>query len=163
MPASPPPDHGPDGGRPLGPSAPEPVAGGSLIELVERLERELADLKSQERAALNEALRLREQLRRLSSARLVRLEQKLQRLMRSVWRRLRRDGLFSRRLAEEKKLVEASGLFDTRYYLRAYPDVAAAETDPIAHYLRFGAKEGRNPSTAFSTLAYGVAYPDVAS
>jgi lipopolysaccharide biosynthesis protein len=47
--------------------------------------------------------------------------------------------------------------------LRANPDVGAAETDPISHYLRFGAKEGRDPSAAFSTLAYGVAYPDVAS
>ncbi len=163
MPASPPPDHGPDGSRPSGSWAPESVAGGSLIDQVERLELELADLKGQERAALNESLRLREQLRRLSSARLVRLEQRLQRLMRSFWRRLRRDGLFSRRLAEERRLVEASGLFDTGYYLRAYPDVAAAETDPISHYLRFGAQEGRNPSAGFSTLSYGVAYPDVAS
>ena len=103
MPASSPPDHGPDGSRPSGSWAPESDAGGSLIDQVERLERELADLKGQERAALNEALRLREQLRRLSSARLVRLEQRLQRLMRSLWRRLRRDGLFSRRLAEERQ------------------------------------------------------------
>jgi lipopolysaccharide biosynthesis protein len=140
----------------------EDRGGPDPIEKIERLERELADLRTQERAALNEALRLREQLRRLGSARLVRLEQRLQRLMRSAWRRLRRDGLFSRRVAEERKLVEASGLFDRRYYLQAYPDVAAAETDPILHYLRHGAAEGRDPSAAFSTSSYTIAYPDVA-
>jgi lipopolysaccharide biosynthesis protein len=165
MPAPPPSDRGSDGRSAVAPpeAAPRPgEQGPELSEKVERLERELADLRAQERAALNEALRLREQLRRLSSARLVRLEQRLQRFLRSAWRRLRRDGLFARRLREERQLIEASGLFDSRYYLRAYPDVAAAETDPIAHYLRFGAAEGRNPSAAFSTLSYAVAYPDVA-
>jgi lipopolysaccharide biosynthesis protein len=161
--AASPPD--PDGFRAAGLAvAPKAEGRGVLdpIEKIERLERELVDLKTQERAALNEALRLREQLRRLGSARLVRFEQRLQRLVRSALRRLRRDGLFSRRMAEERKLVEASGLFDTRYYLRAYPDVAAAEADPILHYLRHGAAEGRNPSAVFSTLSYAVAYPDVA-
>jgi hypothetical protein len=135
-PPSPAPPSGLDGpGAPGLAVAPKAEGRGGLdpIEKIERLERELADLRTQERAALNEALRLREQLRRLGSARLVRLEQRLQRLMRSAWRRLRRDGLFSRRVAEERKLVEASGLFDRRYYLQAYPDVAAAETDPILH------------------------------
>jgi lipopolysaccharide biosynthesis protein len=165
VPASPLPDHGPDG-RGIGPSQevlrPEAQSGAGLLDKVERLERELADLRVQERAALNEALSLREQLRRLNSAKLVRLEQRLQRLLRGALRRLRKEGLFSRRLREERQAIESSGLFDAQYYLRTYPDVAAARGDPIAHYLRFGAAEGRDPSAAFSTRSYAVTYPDVA-
>jgi serralysin len=34
--------------------------------------------------------------------------------------------------------------FDTTDYLGHYPDVAAAQTDPLVHFLRFGAFEGRS-------------------
>ena len=40
-------------------------------------------------------------------------------------------------------------------------DVAAAEIDPLQHYLQFGAAEGRDPSATFSTAAYLAANPDV--
>ncbi len=33
--------------------------------------------------------------------------------------------------------------FDTAYYLAAYPDVAASNTNPFVHYLKFGAAESR--------------------
>ena len=45
----------------------------------------------------------------------------------------------------------------------AYPDVAAAGTDPLEHYFNSGAQEGRDPSGAFDTLAYLAANPDVAA
>ncbi len=51
-------------------------------------------------------------------------------------------------------LVRKSGLFDSGFYLAAYPDVAQAGVDPVRHYLDTGWKEGRNPSAAFNTTLY---------
>ena len=45
-------------------------------------------------------------------------------------------------------LVEAATQpvgFDTTAYLAAYPDVVAAQVDPLAHFLQFGIHEGRSP------------------
>ena len=36
--------------------------------------------------------------------------------------------------------------FDTTSYLAAYPDVAAANINPLVHYFQFGMAEGRQPS-----------------
>ncbi|MBY6242757.1 glycosyltransferase [Methylosinus sp. Sm6] len=44
--------------------------------------------------------------------------------------------------------------FDKDYYAAAYPDVAAAGLDPLAHFLKHGWREGRNPSWGFHTLYY---------
>ena len=35
--------------------------------------------------------------------------------------------------------------FDTTDYLAAYADVAAADVNPLAHFLQFGIHEGRSP------------------
>ncbi len=35
--------------------------------------------------------------------------------------------------------------FDTRFYLRVYPEVARAGLNPLAHYIRHGRAEGRPP------------------
>jgi len=51
--------------------------------------------------------------------------------------------------------------FDERYYLQRYPDVAAANIDPIAHYIEFGSAELRDPSPSFNTKYYLAANPDV--
>lgn len=56
--------------------------------------------------------------------------------------------------AKEKESVENSGIFDAQYYLNQYPDVAKAGTDALAHYLEFGWKENRNPSSLFDTNWY---------
>jgi glycosyltransferase involved in cell wall biosynthesis/GT2 family glycosyltransferase len=58
-------------------------------------------------------------------------------------------------------LIAQSGLFDARYYLRKHRDVRLADVDPILHYLKYGWKEGRNPSRDFNTTAYLTMYPDV--
>ena len=60
-------------------------------------------------------------------------------------------------------LLEATinGCFDPGYYLADNADVAAAQMDPLTHFLAFGWREGRNPSARFSTRAYLDAYPDV--
>ena len=59
--------------------------------------------------------------------------------------------------------IRRSGLFDIGWYLERYPDVAEAGIDPVVHYVRFGAKEGRDPAPWFSTSAYLQANPDVAA
>ena len=58
-------------------------------------------------------------------------------------------------------LIAASDVFDSDWYLRNYPDVAAAGSDPAAHYLSIGASEGRDPGPHFSTQGYLSRYPDV--
>lgn len=68
----------------------------------------------------------------------------------------------SRQWSRDKQLVEESGLFDRDWYLQTYPDVAEAGVDPVEHYLRAGAGEGRNPSPDFDTAWYLMTYRDVA-
>lgn len=54
-----------------------------------------------------------------------------------------------------------NAVFDTKGYLAAYADVAAASIDPLAHYETFGWKEGRDPSAGFDGRAYEDANADV--
>lgn len=75
-------------------------------------------------------------------------------------------GLIPRHKYNRKLLrarIKSSGLFDSRYYLQANPDVRAAGVDAISHYLEHGWREGRDPSPLFSTRGYILDYPDVAA
>lgn len=65
--------------------------------------------------------------------------------------------------ARQSYEIRRSGLFDIGWYLEKYQDVAEAGIDPILHYVRYGAKEGRDPAPWFSTAAYLQAYSDVAT
>jgi hypothetical protein len=63
--------------------------------------------------------------------------------------------------------IDATG-FDVRFYESKYADIAAAvkadpKFDPLAHYLNFGWKEGRDPNAFFNTTYYLTANPDVAA
>ncbi|PKO09667.1 MAG: hypothetical protein CVU40_10260 [Chloroflexi bacterium HGW-Chloroflexi-2] len=58
-------------------------------------------------------------------------------------------------------IVKKSGFFDPIYYITKYPDCRLADVDPLLHFLRFGWKEGRNPSEDFDTSYYLSQYPDV--
>jgi len=60
-------------------------------------------------------------------------------------------------------IIEQSGMFDATWYKNTYPDVAQSSLNPIEHYLRHGAREGRNPSPRFNTQNYLHRYPDVAN
>ena len=60
-------------------------------------------------------------------------------------------------------ISDPNPLFDSRYYLAANPDVAAAGIDPLAHYEANGAAEGRSPSPAFDDRFYLASNPDVAA
>ena len=47
-----------------------------------------------------------------------------------------------------------SRYFNRRWYLKEYSDVAAANMDPVEHYMKYGWREGRNPGPKFSTQYY---------
>jgi len=64
-------------------------------------------------------------------------------------------------LKRDVEIIERSGLFDRDWYVKHYPDVAETKMDPIKHYLRYGAPEGRDPNPDFSTWGYVETYPDV--
>lgn len=74
----------------------------------------------------------------------------------------------SRRLVTEARRISErirqSGLFDADWYTRQYPDVAALNIAPIDHFIRIGARLGRDPSPKFSTRDYlqtvGMADPE---
>jgi hypothetical protein len=65
------------------------------------------------------------------------------------------------RINKLANLLRRSGLFDSEWYLRRYPDVNSANVDPVAHYLQFGADENRDPGPLFSTAGYALENPDV--
>ena len=70
---------------------------------------------------------------------------------------------FSWASARQAYVIRRSGLFATGWYLERYPDVAEAGIDPVWHYVRRGAKEGRDPAPWFSTSAYEQTNSDVAA
>ena len=59
-------------------------------------------------------------------------------------------------------IIKKSALFDVAYYLEKNPDVAQAGINPIVHYLKFGAKEERDPHPLFDSSFYLAQNPDVA-
>ena len=84
----------------------------------------------------------------------------LQRLKSPIWKIVhserRAPGSFS-------EVTPASALFDAAWYLGQYPEVAALECDPLTHYLRRGAHEGRDPNPVFNTAWYLANNPNVAA
>lgn len=51
--------------------------------------------------------------------------------------------------------------FDREYYKKTYRDVAQVGVDPAKHFIDYGWKEGRNPSSLFWTKYYVSQNPDV--
>ena len=64
-------------------------------------------------------------------------------------------------LATKYKIVKKSGLFDNVFYLKTYEDVRKADIDPLKHYIKYGWREGLNPSSTFDTNGYIEKNPDV--
>jgi len=52
--------------------------------------------------------------------------------------------------------------FDAAWYLGRNPDVGLSGLHPLAHYILFGAREGRNPNAHFATRWYLESHPDAA-
>lgn len=67
-----------------------------------------------------------------------------------------------KKLKKVIKLLKSSGYFDEAYYLSENEDVVKEGTDPVEHYIRHGADEGRDPSPSFNTKQYLEINPDVA-
>jgi len=76
----------------------------------------------------------------------------------SIVRRLR-EAIGAR---QAHRRIRASGLFDPQWYVAHYPDVAASGMDPLGHYLRFGAREGRAVGPAFDAVDYARRNPSAA-
>jgi hypothetical protein len=74
----------------------------------------------------------------------------------------RTRGTARKRRARQLEAIERSGLFDRDWYLRTYPDVAAAFVDPLVHFYEVGWREGRDPGPDFATSDYLKANSDVA-
>jgi hypothetical protein len=73
------------------------------------------------------------------------------------------NGMSRRQFRRTRRRVAASGFFDPEYYLSRYPDVAAAQIDPLDHYVLHGTAEKRDPHPLFHTGFYLEKYPDVAA
>jgi hypothetical protein len=77
-----------------------------------------------------------------------------------------RDIVFAWRVGLSRSDVEAavaSRVFDERFYLLTYPEIAKARKSPFEHYLAIGRLEGRRPSAIFDPVAYVEANPEVAT
>ena len=59
------------------------------------------------------------------------------------------------------RICKKSPLFDRAWYMNEYPDVVISGQDPILHYIKYGAKEGRDPGPIFSTSNYFIAHPEI--
>lgn len=57
--------------------------------------------------------------------------------------------------------ISRSEYFDAEWYLEQNPDVAAAGMDPVVHFVRYGWREGRDPSASFKLRQYVEANPEV--
>ena len=55
---------------------------------------------------------------------------------------------------DEAQVIAASFLFDASFYLIGNPDVRDTRLDPLVHFCRHGAREGRNPNLYFDTAWY---------
>lgn len=82
--------------------------------------------------------------------------------VRALARSFKKDKKGLTKIHAEMKMIEESGLFDKAWYLAQYPDVAKTGANPVEHYLRYGANEGRNPGPNFDTKWYFAKYRDVA-
>lgn len=59
------------------------------------------------------------------------------------------------------KVIRECALFDAKWYLKTYPDVAKGGVDPAAHFATFALRERRNPGPHFDTAHYLHLYPDI--
>ncbi|CAG0993429.1 hypothetical protein RHIZO_02376 [Rhizobiaceae bacterium] len=56
------------------------------------------------------------------------------------------------RIFWQMALLRRTGLFDAKWYLKTYKDVAEAAADPLRHYVAHGALEGREPNSTLAEL-----------
>jgi O-antigen biosynthesis protein len=89
------------------------------------------------------------------------------RLLNSYVKKIRKAARAGRNLRKElrlRTLILERGLFDAEFYVEQYPDVAewaTGDQDPLAHYIRHGGVEGRNPGPDFDAQFYLATNADV--
>ena len=87
------------------------------------------------------------------------LARRVARKARNAPRRLKREVDVRR----ARSAVADSGYFDASWYLRHYPElIGAGVTDPLDHYVRWGAREGRSPGPDFEADGYRLLNPSAA-
>jgi hypothetical protein len=71
------------------------------------------------------------------------------------WLKWRKHGVLRQRLREHwvASGIAAGGAFDPVWYAQRYADVSRSSADPLMHFVRFGAAEGRDPAPSCSTSA----------
>ncbi|GAA3528203.1 glycosyltransferase [Zobellella aerophila] len=58
-------------------------------------------------------------------------------------------------------IIQQSGWFDAPWYVSHYADLQQSTFDPVLHYCRHGAAEGRDPGPLFNTSSYAAFYSSV--
>lgn len=58
------------------------------------------------------------------------------------------------------KLISESGLFDHQWYFQQNPELKGKRINPIAHYVRIGSAQGRDPNPLFENNWYKLQNPD---
>jgi lipopolysaccharide biosynthesis protein len=72
-----------------------------------------------------------------------------------TWARLpERTKIAEPSIEECAELIRESGLFDPEFYRSHNEDVATSNHDPLDHFMRYGYREGRDPSATFNTRYY---------
>lgn len=84
-------------------------------------------------------------------------KQNLLKKRKKLWRKI----LYKIKAHKLKKLIENSGYFDVGYYLENNTELKESSSDPIFHYILYGAYEGLNPSKNFNTDEYIKSYPEI--
>ncbi|UCH75347.1 MAG: glycosyltransferase [Rhodospirillales bacterium] len=147
---------------PLGADGPERAY---IQSLVSAYHKQSTELRSSLRQQATELVRLRRQLDDIAARSSRNIVQRIKaktgaakRVIQSICLIpiLKISGKFDpdRRRLETAELVRSSGLFDQKWYLENYRDVANTGCDPVEHYLEFGAAEGRNPNAVFDSDWY---------
>ena len=67
----------------------------------------------------------------------------------------------SSKTRQQMKILEQADEFDGDWYLTTYKDLTNLNMPAAYHYLKFGAKEHRDPSPYFSTQRYAWLHPDL--
>lgn len=66
-------------------------------------------------------------------------------------------------LMGQAEIIRRSVYFDPKWYARQYPELASTGKDPAVHYLRYGARAGKDPGPLFSGSRYFELNPEVAA
>src|ERR1019366_2812985 len=129
----------------------------NLRAMLGERETELDQLKARASSSSAELAKRTEQLNSVLQSRAWRLTAPLRAVAKLRPRFYRK----ARQMKRDSQLIAQCGLFDVEWYLSQNPDVATHGADPIAHYLKRGAFEGRDPSRAFISQWYLAQNPDV--